>query len=151
MAIKTTHYPSGKTRRCGIVTKGAIGTHRHLVGGLNECKPTLGDHVFNMDTHKTIRKNITQAKRDKYNAFLETTCIWQLWYGDSPFGKPRSMTGQEVMEKNKALELKFLHDKTPDVRMWRWHKEGALRITKGMTANEFSALKFEHDAKKDKS
>ena len=111
------------------------------VTGLNESRLTPEDVIYARQTAKAMRKSIRLQKREKMVAYLTTTHDFQLWYGDAPFGKPRAMTGQEAYDKNKALELKFFNDKNPEAHLWRWYLVGAVRITKGMTANQFKVLK----------
>lgn len=150
MTVITTKTASGTKRRRGLITRCAltIGKRHCLVAGLNEGVSTLQDHVFAINTKKMSDKAKRLDKKEKVKAYFASVFEFQLWYGDTAFGKPQKMTGKEAYEKNKALEDKFFKDKNPDARLWRWHQVGVPRVTKGMTAKEHYALRVAHSAKK---
>jgi hypothetical protein len=150
MAIKTTITANGKKRRCGIRTVGAIqiGHTSKPVAGLNEAAKTPQDLIYNRNTRKAMARNARIARREARQAYFDATHEYQLWYGETPFGKPRSMTGREAYDKNQALEMKFYKDKNPDAHLWRWHKVGTPRIRKGMTSDQHRKEVFEYNAKK---
>jgi hypothetical protein len=153
VAIQTTITASGKKRRKGIFTKGAIcpANGKALVAGLNESTLTVNDLVFNIQTRNMSRKTQRQIEARERQIYFDTSYDFQLHYGEAPFGKPRFMTAREAYDRNKILEEKFFLDKNPDARLWRWFRVGALIAPKGTTVDEYRRMKFIRSSAKTRS
>lgn len=146
MAVKTTLYSSGHKRRRGISTSGTISVHckNKPVTGMNEGCTTAGDVVFKLETRRLSR----EARRIKDNAerkaYLDASHEYLLRRGDDVFGAPKTMTGREALQLNRTYEKKFMNDKSPTARLWRWYvNTGRPQLRKGTTLAEYRRAKFE--------
>ena len=110
-----------------VRTSGTVGLScgNKPVTGLLEGTYTIGDLAFEIDTEKRAKKNRRKIRSDEIKEYFSTTFEFQLWRGDTAFGRPKSMTGEEAWKLNREYELKFLNDKSPNSRLWRWHKVGS--------------------------
>lgn len=79
------------------------------------------------------RRAETKSRTEEY---MNSKHMYQLWRGDTKFGAPKEMTGQERHEVNKKLEMKFFNDKSPNARLWRWQTLDYRPLPKGTTVAE---------------
>lgn len=79
----------------------------------------------------------THVKKAKLTAYLAATHNFQLWRGESAFGAPKEMTGQEAVNANRKYEQMFFEDRRSNARLWRWLKVGVKPVPKGTTVGEY--------------
>lgn len=141
MAYRSRTTPSGKVRVKQIHTQGTIRQRcsKKPVSGLNEDIKTVEDVIFEINTRKTKHKNIKKRRIADAMEYLEKVQEFQLWRGETAFGKPKTMSGREARDLNKGFESKFFESKDPQARLWRWMVVGTKPVTRGTTLNEYRA------------
>lgn len=142
MAIVSRTTPAGNARKKYLHTRGACCHTNKPVTGLNEAATTLGDVLYKIEGAKLKQKAGRRAVRERTQRYLEAEHDFQLWRGETAFGKPQRMTGQEAYEKNRRYEKLFFANKDPSARLFRLMPVGSKPIAKGTTYNDYRKYKF---------
>jgi hypothetical protein len=99
-------------------------------------------YTLRNEAAKVARRNETNSMKFRMfmrNAhdYLVAEHEYQLFRGDTPFGKPKTMLGSEAREENKRLEDKYWADLSTKegARLWRWRTVQKTRLQRAEIAH----------------
>jgi hypothetical protein len=137
MSFRSYRTPKGNLRVKRVHVSGAF------IGGRSFAKPCCGslnvdaftpnDIVSMQERTKERRKARSEDQKKRAREYLNKEQEFQLWRGDTPFGKPKTMSGREARDLNRGFEAKFMDTTDPKARLWCWRMVGRKPMPTGTT------------------
>lgn len=151
MSFRSYRTPKGNLRVKRVHTIGAFTGGRSIAkpcfASLNVDVVTPSDVASYQQRAEERKKARKAADKAKALDYLKSSHEFQLWRGETAFGKPKVMTGREVRDLNRDFERKFMDSKDPNARLWAWRRVGIKPMPRGTTEEQRRQYLFDRSVR----